>query len=374
MNKNYISGIFAVLMLLAVLATAGSAIAENTDDTITVTDSFGRTVTIPANPTDVATAGSATCRYMVYIDAQDRITSVDFGETRPSRLTFEPRPFALANRQFVNMTTATDANAVIPEVLLELNPQMLILGSETYSNEADKITEKTGIPVVMIDETADLGTNREKFDYNINLLAEIFGKEDRAKEFLSYIDETIADLNKRTSNIPDSEKPTVYIGGVAYSGAHGLTYTEPNYPPFQYVNIDNVAAGTDKSTTLAVEIAKEKLLEWDPEVIFIDATTQRYKADLTAFESLKEDELYSEMTAVKNNEIYVTIPYVWNGVNHESSLANAYYIGKVLFPEQFEDIDPVTKTDEIYEHFVDKPVFTELNEFISNIGYTKYEL
>ncbi len=374
MNKNYISGIFAVLMLLAVLATAGSVIAENTDDTITVTDSFGRTVTIPTNPTDVATAGSATCRYMVYIDAQDRITSVDFGETRPSRLTFEPRPFALANRQFVNMTTATDANAVIPEVLLELNPQMLILGSETYSNEADKITEKTGIPVVMIDETADLGTNREKFDYNINLLAEIFGKEDRAKEFLSYIDETIADLNKRTSNIQDSEKPTVYIGGVAYSGAHGLTYTEPNYPPFQYINIDNVAAGTDKSTTLAVEIAKEKLLEWDPEVIFIDATTQRYKADLTAFESLKEDELYSEMTAVKNNEIYVTIPYVWNGVNHESSLANAYYIGKVLFPEQFEDIDPVTKTDEIYEHFVDKPVFTELNEFISNIGYTKYEL
>ncbi|MDO5846273.1 MAG: ABC transporter substrate-binding protein [Methanocorpusculum sp.] len=378
MHPNHAAGILACIILLTAVITAGCITNETggTDGTQTVTDVFGRTVIVPANLTNVATAGSATARFMVYVDAQNAITSVDLGETRPSRLTYEPRPFALANRQFITMPAITDAKTVLPEQLLNLSPQLLILGSESAAGmaEADKITEKTGIPVVMIDETADLGTKRDRFDANIHLLAKLFGKEQRADEFLTYINETIADLNRRTKDIPDSAKPTVYIGGVAYSGAHGLTYTEPNYPPFQYVNIENAAAGTDKSTTLAVEIAKEKLLEWNPDIIFVDAATLRYTADLNAFESLSNDSLYSGMTAVKNNAVYTAIPYVWNGVNHESSLANAYYVGKVLFPEQFADIDPAKKTDEIYEHFVGKPVFAALNGFINNTGFTRYVL
>lgn len=369
-----------IAMVIAVCTTAGciTDTPSNTQDgnTITVTDAFGRTVQIPENPKNVATAGSATCRFIVYVGAQDAVTSVDLGETRESRLTYEPRPFALANRQFITMPAVTDSDSVIAEQLLLQNPDLLIMGSETSGAiaEANKLTEKTGVPVVLIDETADLGDKRSKFDYNINLLAKIFGKEKRAAELLKYIDETIADLATRTADIPESEKPTVYIGGVAYAGSHGITYTEPNYPPFLYVNIKNVAAGADKSSTLAIEISKEKLLEWNPDVIFIDAATLRYKADLNAFQSLEKDPNYVGMKAVDNNHVYVTIPYVWNGINHESSLANAYYVGKVIFPEKFADIDPSKKADEIYSMFVDEPVFEKLNGFLDNLGFKRYEV
>ncbi|HJJ28371.1 MAG TPA: ABC transporter substrate-binding protein [Methanocorpusculum sp.] len=379
--KILISGIL-LSVFLAVIASAGCVSTQGAQDapngdTVTIQDVFGRTLQIPAHPQNIATAGTASARFLTYLDAADTITSVDFGETRPQRLTYDPRPFALANRNFTTLpAVTTETGAVNPEVLLSLNPDLLVLSTESAAGiaEADKITEKTGIPVVLIDETANLGAHRSLFDANIHLLAKILGKEDRAKELLGYIDDTLADLAARTKDVPASEIPSVYIGGVAYSGAHGLTYTEPNYPPFAYLGIDNIAKTSDKTTTLAVEISKEKLLEWDPDVIFIDAATLRCFADKNAFESLKGDDLYSGLKAVKNNAVYVTIPYIWSGINHESSLANAYFIGYVLFPKQFADIDPVKKADEIYQQFVSKPVFGELNSFLNNLGFTRYNL
>jgi len=41
-------------------------------------------------------------------------------------------------------------------------------------------------------------------------------------------------------------------------------------------------------------------------------------------------------------------------------IADAYYIGKVLYPEQFSDVDPEKKADEIFTMFVGKPVYTDL--------------
>ena len=61
-------------------------------------------------------------------------------------------------------------------------------------------------------------------------------------------------------------------------------------------------------------------------------------------------------------------------VNHETSLANAYYIGKVLYPEQFADIDPAAKADEIYEFVVGDPVYEQLKANVQNMSYQKVEL
>ena len=61
-------------------------------------------------------------------------------------------------------------------------------------------------------------------------------------------------------------------------------------------------------------------------------------------------------------------------VNHETSLANAYYVGKVLYPEQFADIDPAEKADEIYEFVVGAPVFDLLNANVNNLSYQKVEI
>jgi iron complex transport system substrate-binding protein len=50
-------------------------------------------------------------------------------------------------------------------------------------------------------------------------------------------------------------------------------------------------------------------------------------------------------------------------------LANAYFIGKVLYPGRFKDIEPAVKADEIYEYLVGKAVFNKMNGLFSNMAY-----
>ncbi|TCO77376.1 hypothetical protein [Marinisporobacter balticus] len=43
-----------------------------------------------------------------------------------------------------------------------------------------------------------------------------------------------------------------------------------------------------------------------------------------------------------------------------SIVADAYFIGKVLYPDKFEDIDPETKADEIYKFLRGKEVHAQM--------------
>ena len=173
------------------------------------------------------------------------------------------------------------------------------------------------------------------------------------------------DLESRTADIPESERKTVYVGGVSIAGAHGIISTEPAYPPFLWVNANNVAAGMG---TDHADIAKEALVDWDPEYIFIDIGTLQLGNE-GAIGELKNDTSLTGLSAVKNGNVYGVIPYNFYSTNYESVLANAYFVGKVLYPDRFEDIDPEAKADEIYTFFVGKPVFSDLNGQYNDTGF-----
>ncbi len=57
-------------------------------------------------------------------------------------------------------------------------------------------------------------------------------------------------------------------------------------------------------------------------------------------------------------------------------LANAYFIGKTLYPpDRFEDVDPPEeKADEIYTFFIGKPVFDEHKNQYRNLGFAEITL
>ena len=58
------------------------------------------------------------------------------------------------------------------------------------------------------------------------------------------------------------------------------------------------------------------------------------------------------LKAYRDKEVYILWPYNNHHSNFEVMLANAWYAGKVLFPERFADIEVEAKTDEIMAHFV----------------------
>jgi len=54
--------------------------------------------------------------------------------------------------------------------------------------------------------------------------------------------------------------------------------------------------------------------------------------------------------------------------NIGTALADAYAIGKILYSERFEDIDPEHMADEIYTFLVGKPVYQDMKKDYGSIG------
>jgi len=72
---------------------------------------------------------------------------------------------------------------------------------------------------------------------------------------------------------------------------------------------------------------------------------------------------------VQEGKVYAVLPYNWYTQNFGSILANAYYIGKVLYPEKFAGVDPAGKADEIYTFLVGKPVFEKMNAAFEHLAF-----
>ena len=372
--KN-LSLILAVAAILAVVLTAGCVTTDSPqsgDGMVTITDAFGREVTIPENPEKIAVVGSGSMRYFVYLGIDlDDVCAVDYQDSALNIQTVNLRPYALANPEILEIPEVGPAKGVVDnEKLLMSGADILFMGGASSSNAevANEIQEKTGVPVVMF-FTGNYVTDSEKIQDTLLMLGEILGKEKRAKDLIAYFDAVEADLKKRVNGLSADE--TVYVGGVSYNGVHGFDGTDPTYYPFTILNIKNVASEISSvSQTGYAQVSKEKILEWDPDFIIVDLSTLT-AAEGGALVELKNDPSYKELTAVKNSMVYTVNPHTSMNVNHETTLANSYFIGKLLYPEQFEDIDPVKKADEIYTFVVGEPVFDLLNENVDGLAYQR---
>ena len=342
-------------ILLAAGCTAQSAPAVKTD-TITVTDMANRTVEIQKDPQRIIGVGAGALRMISYLNAADRVVGVDDREQKnyntsglgmPSGI---DKPYNLANPELATKPFIGSRYGD-PELIAAQNPDVVFF-TFTTGKDAQALQEKSGKPVVAL-VSGDIGKNKETFYQSLNLMAKILGKEERAKTITTYIDATIADLKSRTKDIPAGKRPTVYVGGIAYNGAHGFLSTDPAYAPLLMVNGNNVAASAGTGGQMMID--KEKLLEWDPDIIFVDeASYSLVKDDL-------KDPVYQSLTAVKNGRVYGVMPYNWYANNYDTVLADGYYIGKVLYPEQFSDIDSAQKADEIYTMLDGKPVYSNMS-------------
>ena len=100
---------------------------------------------------------------------------------------------------------------------------------------------------------------------------------------------------------------------------------------------------------------------WDPAYLFLDLSTLQMGDKAGGLFELKTDPAYRHLTAVKSGRLYAVLPYNWYAQNFGSIMANAYFIGKMLYPKKFADIDPAARADEIYTFLVGKPVFAKMN-------------
>lgn len=360
----------APLVLLLLLLLPNSAQAR------TVTDSMGRSVEIPDTVTRVICSGPGSLRLLTYLEAQDMIVAVDDMEAK--RPSFDARPYALANPQFKKYPVFGEFRGFDnPELILALEhqPQVILKTYATMGHDPVELQDKTGIPVVVL-EYGNLGSHRQELYASLRIMGQVVGRSTRAEEVVAFFEESISDLEKRTAHIHASDKKTCFVGGIAYKGPHGYLSTEPGYPPFMFVSAANLAfdASQMDKASRQVTVAKEKLLEWDPEVLFLDLSTLQLGGKASGLWELRNDPAMQALTAVQQGRVYGVLPYNWYSKNYGSILADAYFIGKTLYPERFADVDPTAKADAIYEFLVGKGVFAQMNALFDNLAFTAVPL
>ena len=220
MNKKWLPSIIVATLLLTIALCAGCASntpsspgvtttkAPVSSATTTITDGYGRTVVIPANPERIVCSGSGCLRYISYLGAQDKIVGVDSIEK--TKQPVEGRAYALANPQFGALPLIGEMRGKDdPEKIIGISPQVILKTSSLTEQPAsailaaDVLQNKTGIPVIAM-PYGDLATEQgrgQSFD-TLRLIGKITGKTARAEELIAYINATMADLKKRTQDIP----------------------------------------------------------------------------------------------------------------------------------------------------------------------------
>ena len=356
---------FITGLLLLVLTTSVGAADR------TVIDGAGRTIQIPAVVERVICSGPGSLRLLTYLQAEDKIVAVD--DMEKQRPNFDARPYALAHQQFKKYPIFGEFRGYDhPELILSLDPlpQVILKTFPGMGHDPVELQNKTGIPVVIV-RYGELAGDRDVLYDSLRLIGEIVDRRERAEMVISFFEAKIADLQGRTGGIPSEKRPTCFVGGIALKGPHGFQSAEPGYPPFAFVVAKNVAAGglPAGKTIRQSNVAKEEIIQWDPDILFLDLSTLQMGNAAGGHFELKTDSAYRTLSAVRAGKVYGLLPYNWYSRNFGSILANAYFIGKQLYPGSFTDIDPQETADEIYTFLVGTPVFAEMNRSFVNLAF-----
>lgn len=347
--KKPIALLLSVLICIGLFAGCGST-GEKVLGTRTIVDGAGRQVEVPETVESIVCVGVGALRYTCYVGGQDLVIGVEDYETKAGI----DRLYNYVNYDKFKDLPIIGTNGVpYPEEIIDLAPQVIVM-SRYASAEADDLQAKTGTPVVVV-PGSDTTLDDNAYE-TIRIMGELYGMEDRAAELTDYLKGIEKDLNDRTSDIPEEEKPSVYVAGVSFKGAHGFEGTEAFYGPFELIGAKNLANTTDQ--TGAFDIDVEQVLAWDPDIIFLDFNGM----SLINEDFEKNPDYYHALTAVQEGRVYSQISFRSYASNLDTALADAYYAACMIYPQRFADIDPVSKAGEIFEMLLGADPYADLKE------------
>ncbi|NLN88301.1 MAG: ABC transporter substrate-binding protein [Syntrophomonadaceae bacterium] len=331
MKRTVSVALILMLMFGVMLSAAGCANNAQTPAPApetaprTMTDSAGRTVTLPAKVNKVycTTPAAAT---MLYILAPETLLGWNY-QLAPHAKNFIPAPYnELPNLGAWHMTKTTNV-----EELLKYDFELVLLSVPTDPAIADDIATQTGKPVFVINYPVT-----ESGQY-FEVLGEILGKEQRANELADYCNEVIKEIGDKAATIPQDELVTVYYA----EGNNGLM-TDPKgsiiSQALDYVNGQNVADIPEKGGGGMTPITLEQLLKWDPEVIVTWSTFNEKPGFLV--EQILANGDWKEIQAVKNKRVYeapADKPFSFFGrLPAANQIIGFKWAGQLLYPDVYQ--------------------------------------
>lgn len=239
-----------------------------------------------------------------------------------------------------------------PELIYSLNPDLVVLNDATYAQTLRDI----GLPAIYFGYD-----NINELYKGLDLMGDIFG--DNAKNYVTKwknkVDSTISTISSEVSSLKDSEKKDVYyINAAVNPGDLYTTFGGGSFVEYWINSIGGKLATSNYRdiTSLDSEIA----LSLNPSNIFISGY-----AEYTRKDELMSDPLWTNIKAVKNNDVYLMptslVSYERFSVELPMLLE---YSANILYPELhefkgietlrtfFNDFYGLTFTDEVLNNML----------------------
>ncbi|BAU57620.1 ABC transporter substrate-binding protein [Halorhodospira halochloris] len=348
---------------------------ESSSETQTVEDMLGRSVEIPAEVERVATVNVDAFRMTLHLDAGEKLVGIPsdmFGSRFSEDKTIEARAFdGLENTPKIG--GGQPGSEISLEKIVSVEPDVFLFwafsrgdSAEAMANRADQIQQQLGIPVIAVNT---LGRDREEeqiyaeIEQAYQLMGAVLDREERASSLVEdyfteveQIQERIAEHRKSAAAEQGKEAQELAAPRVYMAHRSNLFNNVAFYLPIEQLDADNVATarrGRDG------EISAEQLLAWDPEYIFLHTPSQTSRV---AASEIGEDSSLAQISAVQDGNIY-RFKGTYMGWDLATGLIDLIHMGKILYPEAFDDIDTAQRGEQILNKFYGQEgLFEHLNE------------
>ncbi len=337
----------------------------------TVVDSEGREVVFYKPVERIITREPDTCRIVIALGDGDKVVASEQAVKSclcPTTFeTFEEGCLecyhSILDGNMPDLPETSTRYDIYYEQMASLNPDVIITSSVTNVQDFES---KIGCPVVVADGDGWIYSRDDGLYGMIEVIGDTLDRNDEAEELIGFVESEIEMVRSVTDGIAEEEKPKVYfaprgakLGFYDPKEGRDFTRTFTEYDPLNIAGGRNVAEGAEG---YEINVAVEQIIAWNPDYIFVACSTPE---DAEVIDWIMESPDLQSIAAVQNGNVYNCFYPHCRGRPPDRSLLNMVYMAKVLYPEEFGDVDMEAEGNEIFEAFLGVDgVFTEYADYL----------
>lgn len=340
--NKWLAMLLAVVMVLSFAACgkepAPAPQPEPTTDVtypVTVKDMAGREVTMEKQPERIVSGYYISSSACIALGLTDKMVGIeDKSAKRPI--------YKLAAPALIDLPNVGSAKAFDLEACIATEPDLVILPMK--QKDTAQTLQEMGIATLLV-----LPESHEQLIEMFTLIGTATNTVKQAEKLISYYNTKLSAVTELTRDIPDDEKPVVYLGSTS-----DILRTAPK--EMYQASLITTAGGKNAGDVLEgsswTDIDNETFLTMNPDVIVIPTDNFAVSSPDYTAEDVMNNPTFSDVTAVKNSAVYqMPVGYeAWDSPVPSGILGTLWML-KTLHPELYPAEQFTADVNEFYTVF-----------------------
>ncbi len=340
--NKWLAMLLAVVMVLSFAACgkepAPAPQPEPTTDVtypVTVKDMAGREVTMEKQPERIVSGYYISSSACIALGLTDKMVGIeDKSAKRPI--------YKLAAPALIDLPNVGSAKAFDLEACIATEPDLVILPMK--QKDTAQTLQEMGIATLLV-----LPESHEQLIEMFTLIGTATNTVKQAEKLISYYNTKLSAVTELTRDIPDDEKPVVYLGSTG-----DILRTAPR--EMYQASLITTAGGKNAGDVLEgsswTDIDNETFLTMNPDIIVIPTDNFAVSSPDYTAEDVMNNPTFSDVTAVKNGAVYqMPVGYeAWDSPVPSGILGTLWML-KTLHPELYPAEQFAADVNEFYTVF-----------------------